>query len=192
MHCDRLNKNIMKLPISYNLRNLWRRRLTTSLTVLGVALVVFAFSAVLMLAYGLEKTLVATGSDMNAIVLRRGADTEMLSWIYRERGNVIKTFPEIAPGPDGTPLITTDLVVIINLLKKGSNDMGNIMIRGTTLNAFLLRPQVKIIKGHAFRPGSTEIIIGKSIMNRFQNCKMGQTIKFGQQNWLIVGIFEAE
>ncbi len=39
----------------------------------GIALVVFVFAAVLMMAHGLQKTLVATGSDDNMIVLRKSA-----------------------------------------------------------------------------------------------------------------------
>ena len=48
----------MAIPFSYSLRNLWTRRLTTILTAGGMALVVFVFAAILMLAAGLQKTLV--------------------------------------------------------------------------------------------------------------------------------------
>ena len=51
----------MRIPFSYIWRSLWARRLTTALTVGGVALVVFVFAGVLMLARGLEATLVETG-----------------------------------------------------------------------------------------------------------------------------------
>ena len=45
----------MAVPLSYSFRNLWKRRLTTILTVSGMALVVFVFAAVLMMAAGLQK-----------------------------------------------------------------------------------------------------------------------------------------
>jgi len=48
----------MAIPIAYNLRNLKKRRLTTLLTVGGMSLVVFVFASILMLADGLQKTLV--------------------------------------------------------------------------------------------------------------------------------------
>jgi ABC-type lipoprotein release transport system permease subunit len=51
----------MKIPFSYNFRNLWTRRLTTILTASGMALVVFVFASILMLAEGLRKTLIETG-----------------------------------------------------------------------------------------------------------------------------------
>src|ERR1051326_576479 len=67
---------MMRIPFSYVWRSLWARRLTTALTVGGVALVVFVFAGVLMLARGLEATLVETGSPDNVIVLRRSATSE--------------------------------------------------------------------------------------------------------------------
>lgn len=182
----------MKIPFYYNLMNLWRRKLTTSITILGITLVVFSFTAVLMLAHGLEETLAETGSEQNVIILRKGADTEVLSWIMREAGNIIKTFPEIASLPDGSPLYTTDLSVIINLKKKISNDMGNIAVRGTTHRTFLLRPYINIIAGRKFKEGTTEIIVGKSIHKSFQECNIGNKLKFGNQQWQIVGIFDTD
>ena len=50
----------MAIPLSYSLRNLAARKLTTALTAGGMALVVFVFAAVLMLDEGLRTTLVAT------------------------------------------------------------------------------------------------------------------------------------
>ncbi len=182
----------MRIPFYYNLRNLWRRRLTTTITILGIALVVFAFTAVLMLAHGLEETLIATGSKDNVIILRKGADTELLSWIMHEASNIIKAFPEIATTEDGTPMLSKDLSIIINLKKKGSNDMGNVSIRGTTNKSFLLRPYVKIIKGRIFKEGSKEIIVGKSIHKLFLGCNINDKVRFGNQDWQIVGIFEAK
>lgn len=181
----------MKIPLYYNLRNLWHRKLTTSITIFGIALVVFSFAAILMLAHGLEETLKETGSEQNAIILRKGADTEVLSWIMLEAGNIIKAFPQIASSPDGSPLYTTDLSVIINLKKKISNDMGNVAVRGTTNNAFLLRPYIKIIAGRKFKEGTTEIIVGKSIYKFFKGCDIGNKLNFGNQQWQIVGIFDA-
>ena len=84
----------MKIPVIYNFRNLIARKLTTSLTVLGIGLVVFVFSAVLMLAKGLEETLVATGDEDNVIFLRKGSAAEMSSGIPRSQTHLLETIPE--------------------------------------------------------------------------------------------------
>jgi putative ABC transport system permease protein len=182
----------MAIPISYNYRNLLARKLTTLLTVFGVALVVFVLTAVLMMANGVKKTLVATGSDNNIIVLRKSATSDVLSAVGRESSRLIETFPEIATAEDGKPMISKEAVTIINLYRKGSNDMGNVIVRGVSMDAVKMRSQVKVIKGRIWDPAKSEIIIGKSIYERFKGCDLGQTLKFGTRNWLIVGVFDAQ
>src|SRR5467141_3029657 len=97
---------MLRIPFSYIWRSLWARRLTTVLTLGGVALVVFVFAGVLMLARGLEATLVETGSPDNAIVLRRSAGSELVSQIDRGTASVLETQPEITPAKDGRPLLS--------------------------------------------------------------------------------------
>ena len=178
------------IPFNYTLRSLWTRKLTTVLTVSGISLVAFVFAAVLMLAGGLEKTLVETGADDNAIVLRKAAQAELQSQIDRDAVNNITTLPEIATGSDGKPVTTNDVFVIINLLKKQTNDMGNVTVRGIAPGAMTLRPQVTISEGRMFTFGTSEIIIGKNIAQRFDGCTIGQELKFGARQWKIVGIFD--
>lgn len=182
----------MAIPLSYNYRNLLARKLTTLLTVLGLALVVFVLTAVLMMANGVKKTLVATGSDNNIIVLRKSATSDVLSAVGRESARLVETFPEIATAEDGKPMISKEAVTIINLYRKDSNDMGNVIVRGVSLDAVKMRSQVKIIQGRIWDPAKSEIIVGRSIHERFKGCDIGQTLKFGTRNWLIVGVFDAQ
>ena len=182
----------MKIPFAYTWRSLWTRRLTTVLTVGGITLVAFVFAAVLMLAHGIEETLVETGSDDNAIVLRKSAGSELVSQIDRDGANVIKTLPEVALLPDGKPFVSTETCVIINLLRKETNDMGNISVRGVSPAAPELRPQVSLVEGRWFQFGSTEIVVGSSIAKLFQNATIGNTIRFGDTQWKIVGVMDAQ
>jgi len=179
------------IPISYSYRNLWTRRLTTILTIFGIALVVFVWAAVLMLASGLRKTLVSTGSDQNFVVFRKAATSDVLSVVDRDSTRLVATFPELATAKDGEPVFSTEMVVIINLNKYGTNDMGNVIVRGVRPEALKLRPQVHLSEGRFFRTGTTEVIVGRSISKRFQGCRVGQTLKFGSRTWNIVGVFDA-
>ncbi len=181
----------MKIPLSYSLRSIWQRRMTTILTLGGITLVVFVFAAVLMLANGLEETLVETGSDANVIVLRRSATTELVSQIARNSANIIKTHPEVKQLPDGKPLASTELNVIINLNKKGSNDMGNVSVRGISPEGLLLRPHLILTSGRMFTFGTNEIIVGKSLAEKFQGVELGKQLKFGDGQWTVVGFFDA-
>lgn len=182
----------MAIPLSYNYRNLIARKLTTLLTLLGITLVVFVFAAVLMLAYGLRKTLVSTGSPDNFVVIRKSANSDGLSQVGRDSARLVETFPEVAIQSNGKPLSSKEVVVLINLTKYGSNDMGNVIVRGVSPEALLMRPQVKIIAGRAFETGKSEVMVGKSISDRFKGCRLGETLKFGTRTWTIVGVFEAD
>lgn len=181
----------MKIPYQYSVRNLWNRKLTTVLTVSGMALVVFVFSAVLMLADGLKKTLVNTGSPDNALVLRRSSTSEVMSTIDRYQAGVIATQPEIALGEDGLPILAKELLVLITLNKRGTSKVANVTLRGVDANSWKLRPNVRLIIGRKFRKGANEIVVGKRIAERFEGCALGESIKFGQRRWLVVGIMDA-
>jgi putative ABC transport system permease protein len=181
----------MAIPLSYNIRNLWTRRLTTTLTVLGMALVVFVFAAILMLANGLKKTLVETGSYDNAIVLRKGADTEVVSGVSKEQAAIVETQPEIAIGTNGQELLAKELVVLITLTKEGSDSPSNVTVRGIDGASLALRPQVKLVEGRLPRWGSSEVMVGSSIARKFKGVELNQVLHCGMRDWRIVGIFDA-
>jgi ABC-type lipoprotein release transport system permease subunit len=181
----------VKIPFSYIWRSLWARRLTTALTVGGVALVVFVFAGVLMLARGLQNTLVDTGGADNAIVLRKSAASELVSQVDRPTAEILETAPEVAPAADGRPLLTRELDLIINLDKKGSNSMGNVTVRGTSAKGLELRPNVRVTQGRMFAFGSHDIVVGSNIAKRFQGVALGATVSFGGANWTVVGYFDA-
>jgi ABC-type lipoprotein release transport system permease subunit len=181
----------MKIPLSYVARNLWARRLTTALTGAGLALVVFVFATVLMLDEGLRNTLVTTGEYDNVIVIRRSADTEVQSGIERAQANTVSSHPAIALGADGQPMLSKETVVLISLNKRGSAKPSNVIIRGIAPRGLVLRPQVKLTAGRMFRPGASEVIAGASIARRFAGAGIGETLRFGQREWTVVGLFDA-
>ena len=186
----------MKIPPRYIARNLWARRLTTVLTTAGLALVVFVFAAVLMLDEGLRATMVTTGQYDNVVLIRRSAETEVQSVVQREQASVVASHPAVALAPDGQPLASRETVVLISLDKRdarqrGSADRSNVLIRGVGPHALALRPQVGLVEGRMFRPGSSEIIAGASIGRRFVGAGLGERVRFGQREWTVVGLFDA-
>ncbi len=181
----------MAIPLAYNFRNLWTRRLTTLLTVSGMALVVFVFAAILMLATGLRKTLVETGSYDNVVVLRKGSTSEVMSGVDRSQVAVVETQPEIAIGPQGQTLVAKEVVVLVNLPKRGSGEPSNVIIRGIGEDSILLRPQLKLIEGRLPRMGAPEVMVGASIARRFRGISIGENLCCGMRDWRIVGIFDA-
>ena len=181
----------MAIPLNYIARNLVARRLTTALTAGGMALVVYVFATVLMLSAGLEQTLIATGQADNVVVIRRSSQTEVQSGIARLQAGIVESLPQIALAADGRPLVSKEPVVLINLPKRTSGKPANVVIRGVTAAGLTLRPQVKLVEGRMFRPGTAEVITGRSIADGFQGAALGETLRFASRDWTVVGVFDA-
>jgi ABC-type lipoprotein release transport system permease subunit len=182
----------MQIPIKYVLRSSSSRRLTTVITMCGIALVVFVFTAVLMMANGIQETLRSTGSDDNIVVARKAAMSEIMSIIDREAAGIVTNMPQVARAADGRPLSSKEVVVIINLAKLGAAGISNVTVRGVEEAAFQLRPQVRIVEGRMFKWGAREIIAGAGITKRFAGAQIGERIKFGGDLWNVVGIFDTD
>ena len=174
------------IPFKYSVQNILMRKITTFFTVLGLALVVFVFSSVLMLDAGLKETLVSTGENDNVIVTRRGAVTEIQSLISKEQASIIEQLEGVAYIPN--PQVSKETVVLINLPKKNGKK-SNVVIRGTNNIGLSLRRDVSMVSGRIFKDGSNEIIVGAAIAKRFRNLQLGNSVKFGGDNWRIVGHF---
>ena len=184
----------MAVPFSYSIRNLWKRRLTTILTVSGMALVVFVYAAVLMMATGLQKTLVETGSENNVVVVRKGSTSEVMSGIERNQASIVEMLPQVAIGADGQRLVAKELVVLIALQKRGdetTSSISNVIVRGVQVTSVPLRPQVKLVSGRMFKMGSSEVIVGNSIAKGFKGVGLQGTLNWGMRTWTVVGIFDA-
>lgn len=182
---------MMKIPLFYVFKNFIARKLTATITVSGIALVVFVFAAVLMMAYGIKKTLVSTGAENNIIVTRKASTGEITSIIDRETANIMLTLPEIARDGAGKPLVTTDGVAIINLTKKGGG-MSNVAVRGVSPAVFELRNKVKIKEGRMFQWGARELVVGSAVINRFEGANIGDKIKIAGDEWVIVGTMQSD
>ena len=180
-----------QIPFKYITSGFRSRRLTTGITIGGIALVVWVYTAVLMMSYGVEKTLSSNGSDRNAVIARKSSQGEISSIITGDAVNVIKTLPQIAKNESGRQLVSAEVVTVINLNVVGGG-LSNMTVRGVDPAAFELRPYIKIIEGRMFNTGSQEIIVGTAVTKRFLGAKLGGKIKFANDEWTIVGIMDAK
>ena len=181
----------MAIPIAYNLRNLRQRPASTLATAIGIALVVAILIGALALASGFQAAMIETGSHDNVIVLRTGADSEISSAVSRDGANILRALPEVAPGSDGRPLVSPEMVVLANLRRLGQTGSSNITLRGVDPEAFRLRDQVKVTAGRMFTPGTDEVIVGERIAKRFAGCGLGDRLRFNHHDFTVVGHFVA-
>jgi len=104
---------------------------------------------VLSIAVGFLRVMQASGSPDIAMVLRSGADSEMVSGLSRDATRIIADAPGVARSPEG-PLASAELFVILNLPKRSTGTDVNVPFRGVERAAFRVRDQVKIIDGRMF------------------------------------------
>lgn len=180
----------MKIPIIYNIRSLLRRPVSSAMTMLGVALVVGVFIAMLALANGFKMALIRTGSPDNVVVLRKGADSELSSGISRDNAAIISALPQVARDAGGRPLASPEVFVPMNLDAAGGGDRL-VVARGVNVVAFQVRHSVRIVEGRTFTPGRDEVIIGTSIAPLLTHGAVGDTIHFAGRGWLVAGHFSS-
>jgi ABC-type antimicrobial peptide transport system permease subunit len=180
----------MAVPLAYSFNNLLARKVTTLLGGGGIALVVLVFMSVLMLGHGFEETLVSSGSPGNAIVLRSGATSELVSSVSREQAAVIKTQPEVRQQADGAPIAANELILIVNIPRRRDNEPSNVVVRGVGPESTEMRP-LNLIDGRMWRPGLSEMIAGRLIAEKYRGCGLGEKVEMGGREWTVVGIFEA-
>jgi len=178
------------IPLKYNLRNLVVRRVSSLMTVFTIALVVGVFLAIMALANGLNKALISTGSADNVLVMRESAQSEVQSIVTRDSYQVIQTLAGIARDPEGKPLTSGEITVLVNIPRKNGKP-SNVTVRGVSAAGFSMRPHLTIIDGRVFRSGVGEAIVSRSISERFASVGIGDNINLGRKSWKVVGIFDA-
>lgn len=181
----------MRIPLSYNVRNLLVRKTTTLMTALGIALTVAVLVGVLALTEGLRTSFQATGHPLNLLVTRRGATSEMLSIIPRGAFLRLRAFPGIASTPDGEQMASLEVITAITLKNRDNLDGVNTNVRGLLPAGLAMRENIKLIAGRNLIPGRREVIVGRSVASRYPSAALGKTIKFGRGEWPVVGIFDA-
>jgi putative ABC transport system permease protein len=180
----------MAIPIVYNIRSVKARWTSSIVAVLGIAGTVGVFVAMLSLARGFRATLVSSGSPDNAIVMRAGATSEMMSGIKLEDIKILQDAPGIAHASD-TPLVTSEVVVVAPFPLKSTGTDANVQVRGVSANVLTIRKNVKIAEGRMFQPGLAELIVGKNASNSYSGLTLGNTVNFGGGHWQVVGVFDA-
>src|SRR5258706_7433463 len=149
----------MAIPVTYNIRNVIQRPITTLATGWGIAMVVMILVGAFALASGFQAALVESGSPENVIVMRVGADSEISSGVGRDAANILRSLPDIATAPDGRALVSTDMVVLTHLPRIGQSGTSNVTIRGIDPASLALRTQVKVVEGRMFTPRTSEVMV---------------------------------
>jgi putative ABC transport system permease protein len=189
----------MAIPISYNVRNLRLRKGLTVMTALGIALTVTTAIFLMALLAGLHRAFVNSGNPLNVLVLRKGSEAELSGGFDASLYPTLKTLPGIAKDSHGEPMTSGEWVVVIILPRRDGTGEVNVTVRGMMPDGLEMRqlpgpdnhPGVKLIAGEWFHTGQREVVVSKSIRDRFTHANIGETMEFGKGSWKVVGVFDA-
>ncbi len=178
---------------SVGISTLGQRLGSSAVIVIGIAGVVGVLVALLAMGEGYAETLRKTGSDDTAIVMRGSSASEVMSVLDHDSVVLIPQAPGIARDAKGQAIASPEIVVAANLPIKGgkADDEGSVQLRGVSEQAWAVRPNVKIVEGRNFQPGMRELIVGKGAAKEFAGLIPGHTIRLGNQQWTVVGLFSS-
>jgi putative ABC transport system permease protein len=181
----------MAIPISYNIRNLRLRKGLTLMTALGIALTVTTAIFLMALLAGLKRAFVSSGNPLNVLVLRKGSEAELSGGFDAALYPTLTSLPGVAKDSKGQPMASGEWVVVIVLPRKDGTGEVNVTVRGMMPDGLELRPSAKLIDGRWFQPGQREVVVSKSIRDRFSHANIGDYMEFGKGKWQVVGVFDA-
>ena len=173
----------------FSLQTVPERKGSSAAAVFGIAGVVAVFVGVLSIAQGIRQTMVTSAAPEGAIVLRSGADSEMMSGLSRESTRIISEAPGVARDAEGA-LSSAELFVILNLPKRSTGTDANVPMRGVERAAPRVREEFRILPGgRMFEWGRNEVIVGSAAAREFAGLDVGERLEVGRQRWEVVGIF---
>jgi len=182
----------MAVPISYNIRNLVLRKGATIMTALGIALTVATAIFILALLAGLRDAFKTSGDPNNVLVLRKGSNSELAAGgVDRDAMQVIRDLPGIARNAQGEPMVSGETILVIVLPRLDGTGETNVTVRFVTPTGIEIRPEMKLASGRWFTPGQREIVVSKSVHDRFGQANIGDSIWIGKGPWKVVGIFDS-
>ncbi len=181
----------MAIPISYNIRNLRLRKGLTIMTALGIALTVTTAVFLMALLAGLKKAFVSSGDPLNVLVMRKGSTAELSGGFDAALFGTLKTLPGIATDSQGQPIASGEWVVVAVLPRKDRTGEVNVSVRGIMPAGLTLRPNAKLVEGRWFTTGQREVVVGKSIHDRFSGTQVGDMLDFAKGQWKVVGVFNS-
>jgi len=174
-----------------NLKTILERFGSSVVIIVGIAGSVAVMVSLLSMAEGLNSTIIKTGQDDRVLILREGSNSELSSGVGMQEIDIILNAPGVEE-LNGSPMVSGELFVIVDLKRKGAKATSNLPLRGVQPMSFNIRPELKIIEGRNFQSGTGEVIVGKGAFDQYEGLDIGDKIEIRDNYWKVVGIFSTD
>ncbi|HBP54491.1 MAG TPA: hypothetical protein DD687_00905 [Verrucomicrobiales bacterium] len=178
------------LPVKYNAGNVVLRWRSTLATILGISMVVAVYVIVQALAVGLQTSSANTGDPRNLLIVRKGSQSESSSVVNLEQFRSLRYSEWIERDAQDQPMISTDVLTLVNLPRLNGQGEANTMVRGIGAQGRVLRPQVNLVEGRWFSKGKREVVVSQRLAARFESFGIGDQFKTGPDWLTVVGWFD--
>lgn len=173
-----------------NIAGLPQRLWTSLVIVVGMACVVGVLLSMLSFSAGLARSIEAAADPGRAIVIRTGGRDELGTAITREAAVAILNAPGIRLDADRQPIASVENTNPVPATRRDGQLPIRMILRGVGPKAFALRPELKLVSGRMFRPGTNELVVGAAAQAQFENLDIGDKVIMPDGEWEIVGSFE--
>lgn len=168
-----------------NLTNLPARLGTSAIVVVGVAGVVAVLLGLLAMSAGFRTALAETARPDRALILRTGSTSEMNSWVAQAEHAIVAQY-------EGLTVTSGETYTTLSLPRRGDEAVtAHAGVRGVTAAAFELRPELTLVTGRRFRPGTNEIIVGVRSAAEYEGLDVGSEVAARGTVLRVVGHFAA-
>jgi putative ABC transport system permease protein len=167
----------------------WRSRpISSTVAIISFAIVVFVFASIFSVESGFRGITSATGDRQIALVMRKGAQSELMSSLTNDEVHALAGMGGVAHS-DNLALVAPQILDIVNLSKKTDGGPTNVTVRGVNPVIFRIRPQVRIVSGRVFKLGVNEVIVGKRALLQYRGLSPGSAVRWASTQWKVVGTF---
>ena len=182
------------IPLTYTLRNIFRRPVQSIQLISGSGFVVLLIMTAMAMNESMKKTLSNSGSEQNIIFLGAGSEesierSEVSPGLEEIISSNLKGINHIIKQPAISPEVHYNGIV---KLRTGHESQA--LIRGIKHQAFWVHHQVRLLQGRY--PQSGEIIIGNLAHQKLgvsaETLPLGEELEFNGESFKIVGIFDAK
>ena len=140
---------------------------------------------------GFRATLVASGSQDNAMLMRAGATAEMMGAVtLDEHARSSKMSREWRATPAG-PLVTPEAVVVAPFPLGSTGTNANVQVRGVSPECADDSPQCEDHRGANVSAGPFRTGCRPNANKTYSGLTVGNTVDFGGGHWKVVGVFDA-
>jgi putative ABC transport system permease protein len=181
--------NQISALIGVSLRGIPQRVGNSLVIVVGMGGVVVVLIPVLALYWGFRATLEGDASPDRAVVLSRDATEENDSALSRGSIANIEDAAGVRHDPRGTPVVSAEVILAAPVSRLRDHSDVNVTLRGVGAQYFTLRPELKLVAGRMFRPGTQELLVGSAALSQFEGLQIGNLVRLQDGDWTVVGVF---